>query len=138
MRVRVRSVCSSVHHARRSYLFNPYTFLSTTALSTSTFDNALYLLAILFACKRRPSAAMLSLALLTTSSLTSALLLPPLALLLISAPKSGLLYPQPFAASLRGTVPIVARYSGYLIALAAVSTLIVGDWSWVARTWGAT
>ncbi|KZW00205.1 PIG-U-domain-containing protein [Exidia glandulosa HHB12029] len=120
------------------YLFNPYTFLSTTALSTSTFDNALYMLAVLFACKRRPAASMLALAVLTTSSLTSLLLLPPLALLLISSPKSGLLYPQPFTAKLQSTVPVVARYFAYLVALAAVSTLVVGDWSWVARTWGAT
>lgn len=129
---------SSRSNVARSYLFNPYTFLCTAALSTSTFDNALYVLALLFACTRRPSASMLALALLTTSSLTSALLLPPLALLLITSPKSGLLYPQPFSASLGSALPIAARYFGYLAALAGVSTLVVGDWSWVARTWGAT
>lgn len=33
-----------------SYLFNPYTFLSTASLSTSTIDNTLYVATLYFAC----------------------------------------------------------------------------------------
>lgn len=36
-----------------SYLFNPYLLFSTLALSTSPLDNALLLLSIMFACKRK-------------------------------------------------------------------------------------
>ncbi|EJD52791.1 cell division cycle protein 91 [Auricularia subglabra TFB-10046 SS5] len=120
------------------YLFNPYTLLCTIAQSTSTFDNALYALALLFACRKRPSIAMFCLALLTTSSLQSVLFLPPLTMLLLASPRSGLAYPQPFSASKSGGIPIVLRFTLYLAALACISTVVVGDWLWVGRTWGAT
>ena len=81
---------------------------------------------------------MLSLALLTTSSLTSALFLPVVTMLLVASPKSGLTHPQPFSAPFMRTVPILLRYTVYLLALVGISTLIVGDLSWVSRTWGAT
>ncbi|KAH7108214.1 cell division cycle protein 91 [Auriculariales sp. MPI-PUGE-AT-0066] len=120
------------------YLFNPFIFACTASLSTSTFDNTLYLAAIYFACRRQASAAMLSLAMLTMSSLTSSLFLPSLAMLLLSSPISGLAYPQPFKSSLSQAVPIILRYAIYLSALVGISTLVVGDLSWVVRTWGAT
>ncbi|OBZ71406.1 GPI transamidase component GAB1 [Grifola frondosa] len=119
------------------YLFNPYIFLPTLALSTSTFENTLYLLSLLFACQGRSSASLLTLALLVQLSLPSVLILFPVVLLLVSDCVSRLASPRPFAADIRKTLPLLAEFAAYSLLLTIASTLACGNWSWVEKTWGA-
>ncbi|KAI0714022.1 PIG-U-domain-containing protein [Cerioporus squamosus] len=120
------------------YLLNPYIFLPSLALSSSSIENALVLLSVMFACRGRASASLLTLACLVHLSLPSILLLLPLLLLLITRPVSRLAIPRPFDADLKRALPLLAEFVGYGVLLTAASTLVCGNWNWVEKTWGAS
>ncbi|KAI0366878.1 PIG-U-domain-containing protein [Pilatotrama ljubarskyi] len=120
------------------YLLNPYIFLPSLALSTSSLENMLCLLAIMFACRGRASASLLALAALLQLSLPSILLLAPVLLLNITRPVSRLALPQPLDAPLKQAVPLLAEFLGYTVLLTFASTLVCGNWAWVEKTWGAS
>lgn len=124
------------------YLCNPYSLLSTLALSTSTFENMLFLLSVMFASEGNASLSLLSLSLATHLSLTSCLYLLPVVLLLLSAPTSQLISPRPFPYGtreiLRKGAPLVGEYLLYTLALAGAATLACGNLGWVGQTWGAS
>ncbi|KAF8491028.1 GPI transamidase subunit PIG-U [Gautieria morchelliformis] len=119
-----------------SYLLNPYLFLPSLALSTSTFDNTLFLLALHSACLGNLEISLLLLALLTHLSPTSVLLLPPILFLNLAGPSSRLSKPIQFV-GYRRAVPLALHYVTYLSSLALISTLVSGGWGWIGRTWGA-
>ncbi|KII92631.1 hypothetical protein PLICRDRAFT_89199 [Plicaturopsis crispa FD-325 SS-3] len=119
------------------YLSNPYLLLSSLALSTSTFDNTLVLLSIMFASQGRASAALLSLAFLVQLSLSSVVLIAPILLLLVCDPISHLAAPRALPVGvLRKTVPHLAEFVAYSVALTLLSTLVTGSWNWMPKTWG--
>ncbi|EAU91081.2 cell division cycle protein 91 [Coprinopsis cinerea okayama7 len=118
------------------YLANPYIFLPSLALSTSTIENALMLLSVMFASQHKSSASLLTLAFLTQLSPISILVLAPLLLLLITDPHSHLASPKPLTASLKRTLPYLGEFLLYTGALAFAATLVTGDWNWVSQTWG--
>ncbi|RDX49926.1 PIG-U-domain-containing protein [Lentinus brumalis] len=120
------------------YLLNPYIFLPSLALSSSSIENALALLSLMFACRGRASASLLTLACLVHLSLPSVLLLLPTLLLLITRPVSRLALPRPFGADLKRTLPLLAEFVGYGVLLTAASTLVCGNWNWAEKTWGAS
>ncbi|KAI0352652.1 PIG-U-domain-containing protein [Trametes cingulata] len=120
------------------YLLNPYIFLPSLALSTSSIENMLCLLALMFACRGRTSASLLSLATLLQLSLPSILLLAPVLLLNITRPVSRLALPQPMDAPLKRVIPLIVEFLGYSALLTFASTLVCGNWSWVEKTWGAS
>ncbi|RPD62216.1 PIG-U-domain-containing protein [Lentinus tigrinus ALCF2SS1-7] len=120
------------------YLLNPYIFLPSLALSSSSIESALALLALMFACRGRASASLLTLACLWHLSLPSLLLLAPILLLLITRPVSRLALPQPLGADLKRTLPLLAEFSAYSMLLTFASTLVCGNWDWVEKTWGAS
>ncbi|KAI0789795.1 PIG-U-domain-containing protein [Abortiporus biennis] len=119
------------------YLLNPYIFFPTLALSTSTFENMLYLLSVMFACQGQVSASLLALAFLVQLSIPSIIFLLPITLLLITSPISYLAAPKLFTADLRKTIPILLEFLVYSTVLTFASTLACGSWSWVAQSWGA-
>ncbi|KAH7925653.1 PIG-U-domain-containing protein [Leucogyrophana mollusca] len=121
-----------------SYLLNPYLFLPTLALSTSTFENMSVLLTLMFASQGRTSAALLALAFATHLSLSSILLLVPVLLLLITAPTSQLASPRPFPSDLHKTALLLGEFVSYSAILTLASTIVAGGWSWVPQTWGAS
>ncbi|KAF9527285.1 GPI transamidase subunit PIG-U [Crepidotus variabilis] len=121
-----------------AYLLNPYLFLPSLALSTSSFENTLMLSAILFACKRKPSQTVFTLSVLVQLSLTSIIMVLPAMLLLITDPHSHLASPQPIQTSLRKLWPLFGEFSLYTIVLILISTVIAGSWTWIPQTWGAT
>ncbi|KAF9010614.1 GPI transamidase subunit PIG-U [Cyathus striatus] len=122
-----------------TYLLNPYVFLPTLALSTSTFENTLILLAFMFAAKGQKSATLLSIAFLINLSLSSILILPPILLVLITDPYSHLASPRPIAiSSLKKTLPLLGEFLVYFAALIFASSIVSGGLSWISQTWGAT
>ncbi|KAF9564754.1 PIG-U-domain-containing protein [Agrocybe pediades] len=121
-----------------SYLLNPYIFLPTLALSTSSIENALMLLAMMFACKKKASAALFTLSFLLHLSLSSIVMLLPILLLLINDPHSHLASPQPMTKPLRKLWPLFGEFSMYTVVLALISTLVAGSLAWIPQTWGAT
>ncbi|TFK25205.1 cell division cycle protein 91 [Coprinopsis marcescibilis] len=118
------------------YLANPYLLLPSLALSTSTIENALILLSIMFSCQRKSSAALLALAFGSQLSPLAAFTLPPLLLLLITDPHSHLASPKPLSVSIRKTLPYLAEFFAYFAVLTFCATLVTGDWKWVSQTWG--
>ncbi|TFY57282.1 hypothetical protein EVG20_g8607 [Dentipellis fragilis] len=123
-----------------SYLLNPYLFLSSLALSTSTFENALVLLALMFACEGRPSPALLTLALSAQLSLPTALLLPAITMLLLTTPLSQLATPRAFPTAQvfsKRTGRMLAEFGTYFAVLTAAATIAAGGMSWAENTWGA-
>jgi len=138
------------------YLLNPYLVLPSLALSTSSFENTLILLAVLFACQsmmefivlqkpilifvgtERPSQCLFALSVLVHLSLSSILVLLPVFLLLLSDPHSRLASPKPIAADLRKLLRLSAAFLLYFILLSLISTLIAGNLAWIPQTWGAT
>ncbi|CAL1712898.1 unnamed protein product [Somion occarium] len=78
------------------YLLNPYLLLPTLALSTSTIENMLFLLSLMFASQGQSSPSLLALALLVQLSLPSAIFIVPMILLLLSDPVSRLASPREF------------------------------------------
>ncbi|KAI0030944.1 GPI transamidase subunit PIG-U [Vararia minispora EC-137] len=119
------------------YLINPYLFLPSLATSTASFDNALLLLAIKFACERRTPPCLFSLAFASQLSLPSILLLPPILLLLLSDAKSHLASPKSFSTSYSAVAPVVLEFFAYFATLTGAATIATGGWSWAANTWGA-
>ncbi|KAI0662059.1 PIG-U-domain-containing protein [Cubamyces menziesii] len=120
------------------YLLNPYILLPSLALSTSSIENTLCLLALLFACRGRTSASLFALACLVQSSLPSLLLLVPLVFLNITRPVSRLALPKPFEGSAKQTIPLLLEFFGYSTLLTIASALVCGNWLWVEKTWGAS
>ncbi|KIM75991.1 hypothetical protein PILCRDRAFT_826843 [Piloderma croceum F 1598] len=118
------------------YLLNPYLFLPTLALSTSTFENTLTLLSIMFASEGQISASLLTLAFLIQLSLPSLLLVVPLFMLLVGDPVSRLASPAPISSDLRKTIPMLFEFMVYSIVLVLASTLVSGSWAWIPNTWG--
>ncbi|KAH9889837.1 PIG-U-domain-containing protein [Cubamyces lactineus] len=120
------------------YLLNPYILLPSLALSTSSIENMCCLLALMFACRGRTSASLLALACLVQSSLSSLLLLAPIAFLNITRPVSRLALPRPFEGSVKQTIPLILEFFGYSTLLTIASTLVCGNWLWAEKTWGAS
>ncbi|KAL0956835.1 hypothetical protein HGRIS_002947 [Hohenbuehelia grisea] len=120
------------------YLLNPYLFMPSLALSTSTLENTLTLVSLALACRQRPSQALLVLSFLTQLSLSSILLLPPLLLLLITDHLSHLASPKSFNGSLKRTLPLLGEFSLYFVSLTFASTVSAGSWKWMLQTWGAS
>ncbi|KAJ7195435.1 GPI transamidase subunit PIG-U [Mycena pura] len=121
-----------------AYLLNPYLFLPTLALSTSSFENTLALLALMFAARGDASRSLLAAALLLQFSLSSILLLAPLLLLLASSPVSQLASPRAFSANGKSITSFVAEFLAYTTVLTLASTLVSGGWAWIPQTWGAS
>ncbi|KZP34406.1 PIG-U-domain-containing protein [Athelia psychrophila] len=118
------------------YLLNPYLVLPTLALSTSTFENAIALLSIMFASQGQSSASLLALAFLVHLSLSSVLIIIPLLLLIIGEPISRLASPAPISSNLRKTLPLFLEFTTYFGVLTLASTLVSGGWAWIPQTWG--
>ncbi|KAH6914415.1 cell division cycle protein 91 [Coprinopsis sp. MPI-PUGE-AT-0042] len=118
------------------YLANPYLFLPSLALSTSTIENTLILLAVMFAAQKKASASLLTLAFLSQLSPIAFLTLPPLLLILITDPNSHLASPKALAVNLRKTLPYLGEFLLYTGVLTVSATLVTGDWKWVLQTWG--
>ncbi|KAJ7781767.1 GPI transamidase subunit PIG-U [Mycena maculata] len=121
-----------------AYLLNPYLFLSTLALSTSSFENTLALLSLLFAARGLASPSLLAAALLLQLSLSSVLLLAPSILLLASSPVSQLASPRPFVGNGKKILPLLAEFLVYTTVLTLASTLVSSGWAWIPQTWGAS
>ncbi|CDO71705.1 hypothetical protein BN946_scf184915.g49 [Trametes cinnabarina] len=120
------------------YLLNPYIVLPSLALSTSSMENLLCLLAVMFACRGRASAALLALACLVQLSLPAVLLVAPTTLLAITRPVSRLALARPFDVQGKQTIPLIAEFVGYSALLTFASTFVCGNWRWVEKTWGAS
>lgn len=138
------------------YLLNPYNFLPSLALSTSSFESTLMLLSIMFAAQRtsyltiiticdtqrhnigKSSAALLALSFLVHLSPPAIVVLLPIILLLINNPFSHLASPQPQPMKLKQIVPLFGQFVAYFSALVFASTLVCGNWEWICQTWGAT
>ncbi|KLO20322.1 PIG-U-domain-containing protein [Schizopora paradoxa] len=120
-----------------SYLLNPYLFLPSLALSTSSLENALFLTAIVFACRGKTVPSLFTLALLSHLSLPSVLFLPPFVMLLHVSPTSALA-----SATKESTLRLGSSIKSFFIfaicmSFASVCNLITtGGWDWVYRTWG--
>ncbi|KDR75106.1 hypothetical protein GALMADRAFT_249005 [Galerina marginata CBS 339.88] len=121
-----------------SYLLNPYLFLPSLALSTSSFENTLLLLAIMFASRRNLSASLLTLSFVTHLSISSVVMLLPVLLLLITDPHSHLASPKALSANPRKALSLFGEFLLYFISLTLVSTLVAGSCGWIPQTWGAT
>ncbi|KAJ3504422.1 hypothetical protein NLJ89_g7940 [Agrocybe chaxingu] len=120
------------------YLLNPYIFLPSVALSTSSLENTLMLLSILFACRKKASAALFTLSFLLHLSLSSILMVLPITLLLVTDPHSHLASPKALAVPLKALVLPLGEFAVYTAFLTLVSTLVVGGGDWISQTWGAT
>ncbi|PBK95535.1 PIG-U-domain-containing protein [Armillaria gallica] len=120
------------------YFLNPYLFLPSLAFSTSSIENAVCLLAIMFACERRTSASLLALAFLVQLSLSSVLLILPIILLLMTKPASQLASPRPFSGKWTQSLGLVVELIVYSIVLTLASTLVSGGFLWISQTWGAS
>ncbi|KAG1873244.1 GPI transamidase subunit PIG-U [Suillus tomentosus] len=77
-------------NALRSYLLNPYLLLPSLALSTSTFENTLTVLALMFASQGKVASALLATAFAVHLIPSSILLLLPIFIVLVSSPVSHL------------------------------------------------
>ncbi|KAL9711521.1 hypothetical protein Ac2012v2_004591 [Leucoagaricus gongylophorus] len=121
-----------------SYLLNPYVFLPTLALSSSSLQSSLVLLTVKYTAEGRVSPALFLLSLLFHIDLSNFALLVPVSLLLISDPHSRLASPRPSTANFRHTLLLVREFISYTIILSIASTIIVGGTQWIPQTWGAT
>ncbi|KAI0048289.1 PIG-U-domain-containing protein [Auriscalpium vulgare] len=120
-----------------TYLLNPYIFLPSLSLSTSTFETTLHLISLMFASQGQASPALLILAISTNLSLPSLMLLPPTMLLLLTDPVSHLASPKPFPAKLTKTLPLLVEFLAYFAVLVLACSLVAGGWGWIESTWGA-
>lgn len=118
------------------YLFNPYLFLPSLAFSTSSISNMLHVLAMMFASQSQASPALLCLAFLVHSSVSSILLLAPLILLLMDQPVSRLASPRPHSLNMFKTMSLLVEFIGYFVILCLASSMISGGTTWMSRTWG--
>lgn len=83
------------------------------------------------------SLTLLLLAVLAQISLFYAVLLAPIAVLLILGPSSRLADPyQPNIPRLN-IIMTLSQFLGYFVLLTGVSGLASGNWSWLSQTWGA-
>ncbi|ESK93854.1 cell division cycle protein 91 [Moniliophthora roreri MCA 2997] len=125
-----------------SYLFNPYLFLPSLALSTSSFENALAMVVLMLACKRKTSQALLTMSFLIHVTLSSVLLVAPVFLLLLSAgPHSHLASPRAFTflGEMKKRLPLLlGEFLLYFGALTGVACVVAGGTTWVPQTWGAS
>ncbi|KAI9507904.1 PIG-U-domain-containing protein [Russula earlei] len=119
------------------YLINPYIFLPCLALSTSTLENTLQLLVLMFSARGQSSPSLLALAILSHQSLPAIVQLPPILLLLLSDPQSHLASPRSFSQSLFKCLPLFVEFAAFFVALLFASTLVAGGLGWVRNTWGA-
>jgi phosphatidylinositol glycan class U len=121
------------------YLLNPYLLLPSLALSTSTFENALTLLALVFASEGKVSSALLAIAFAVHLTPSSILLLLPILMVLVSSPVSHLASPRPFHGSLKRVLFLFGEYILYWLVLVGASCIIAGgSWNWVRASWGAS
>ncbi|EGO00346.1 hypothetical protein SERLA73DRAFT_52780 [Serpula lacrymans var. lacrymans S7.3] len=120
------------------YLLNPYLSLPAFALSTSTIDNTLTLLTLMFASQGKKSLSLLTLAFVIQLSLSSILLLVPIFMLLLSGPVSHLASPHPFSFSAKRVLPLLIEFITYSIVLMIASTTVSGSWAWIPKTWGVS
>ncbi|KAL1743385.1 GPI transamidase subunit PIG-U [Schizophyllum fasciatum] len=121
-----------------SYLLNPYLFLPSLALSSSSLENALALVALMFASRGKSSPAVLCLALLLQQSLSSILLIAPTLLLLLTSPTSRLASPHVLKLELRPLALLTAELACYTAFLTITSAVVAGGWMWVPQTWGVS
>ncbi|KAK7681583.1 hypothetical protein QCA50_015316 [Cerrena zonata] len=120
------------------YLLNPYLLLPSLALSTSTIENTLLLLSIMFASQGRSSRSLLALAFLVQLSLPALVFVIPISLLLLTEPVSKLVSPSIPNISLNSVLAKLAKFGSYTVILTLLSTLACGNWAWVEQTWGST
>jgi phosphatidylinositol glycan class U len=138
------------------YLLNPYIFLPSLALSTSSFENTLLLISLMFACQGnyfltsfkvwsaqyflpgKSSASLLAMSFLIHLSLSNIIILSPLFLLLVSDPFSHLASPRALTVNLRNLIPLAVEFVVFSLILTLVSTVVTGSWAWIPQTWGAT
>ncbi|KAG1861568.1 PIG-U-domain-containing protein [Suillus subalutaceus] len=121
------------------YLLNPYLLLPSLALSTSTFENALTLLALMFASEGKVSSALLAIAFAVHLTPSSILLLLPILMVLLSSPVSHLASPRPFHGSLKRIPFLFGEFTLYwLVLVGAACTIAGGSWNWVRASWGAS
>jgi phosphatidylinositol glycan class U len=107
-----------------SFLFNPYTILTTLARSTATFDNALVLLSLSCSAQGRSALAISVLAIATRMALYPALLLPAILLYLPS--------PSPLATR---AVRLAGLFAAFLAGLSMLERAVAGSWAAVFRNW---
>ncbi|KAH9485524.1 GPI transamidase component GAB1 [Psilocybe cubensis] len=121
-----------------SYLLNPYLFLPSLALSTSSLENTALLLSIMFACNGKASASLFLLSSVIHLSFSSGVMLLPILLLLITDPHSHIASPKPLSTPLKKAYPLLGEFLFYMGILTLISTFVAGSWSWIPQTWGAT
>ncbi|KAF9264088.1 PIG-U-domain-containing protein [Marasmius fiardii PR-910] len=121
-----------------AYLFNPYLLLPSLALSTSSLENMVALLALMFASQKKPSQALLAMSFLLHMSLSSMVFLAPLLLLLLSEPHSHLASPRAFSGNLKRLPSLMIEFLLYFLCLTIASCLVSGGMTWVSQTWVAS
>ncbi|KAJ8076195.1 hypothetical protein PM082_000613 [Marasmius tenuissimus] len=121
-----------------AYLLNPYLFLPSLALSTSSFENMLALLVLMFACQKKTSQALLAVSFLLHLSFSSIVLLAPTLLLLLSDPHSHLASPRAFSGNLKRIPSLLLEFLAYFFSLTIASCLVSGGVTWMLQTWGAS
>ncbi|KAG2073977.1 PIG-U-domain-containing protein [Suillus decipiens] len=121
------------------YLLNPYLLLPSLALSTSTFENTLTLLALMFASEAKVSFALLAIAFAVHLTPSSILLLLPILMVLVSSPVSHLASPRPFHGSLKRIPFLFGEFILFWLVLVGAACIITGgSWNWVRASWGAS
>ncbi|KAG2148725.1 PIG-U-domain-containing protein [Suillus bovinus] len=126
-------------NAPHSYLLNPYLLLPSLALSTSTFENTLTLLALMFASQGKVSYALLAIAFAVHLTPSSILLLLPILMVLVSSPVSRLASPRPFHGNLKRIPFLFGEFTIYWLVLVGAACIITGgSWNWVRASWGAS
>ena len=135
------------------FLLNPYLFLPSLALSTSTFENTAVLLSLMFASEGvsilllaftalnsagKASMALLALAFSTHISISTFLLVPPVLMLLVTSPVSQLASPHEFRGDFRTGFKYAVQFATYWLILFGAALLMTGgQWGWVRESWGA-
>ncbi|KAH8119057.1 PIG-U-domain-containing protein [Phellopilus nigrolimitatus] len=119
-----------------AFVLNPYLFLPSLALSTSTLENTLYLASLFFACRKRKACCLLTLAFLTHLSLPSFLLAPSIIMLLEGKPDSSLASPKIISVNRCRIMKTAGEFLVYISTLFLASSLASSNWSWVVKTWG--
>lgn len=134
------------------FLLNPYLFLSSLALSTSTLENTLFLFSTFSACRGaspetslapfwprsagRISACLFSLAVLSYLSLSSILFALPLAMLLLEKPESSLASPRNVTFNPSKFMKLLLLFVTYLVMLGFICTLATGGTTWILKSSG--
>ncbi|KAF8629854.1 hypothetical protein AX15_003216 [Amanita polypyramis BW_CC] len=120
------------------YLLNPYLLFPSLALSTSSVENMLVLLAVMFASHGNRPSSLFSLAILAHISLSYVVILIPIAMLLIVGPNTHLAHPYRPNISRLSLALMLGQFLGYFLILTVISGLASGTWSWMSQTWGAS